>query len=56
MVQNVNIKYFEEKVEKVKTQYSGDFRFLSYIKYAEEELEAARNGMDSLKKFWTLNN
>lgn len=44
MTQEQLVKYYEAKLEKVKGAYSNDCRKESYIKFAEKELEAVKNG------------
>lgn len=47
------IKTYEEKLEKVKALYAGDWRKEKYIKFAERELEAVkRGGEPELMKFY----
>ena len=38
------IKFYEDRLAKVKKMYSGDFRKNEYIEFAEKELEAVKNG------------
>lgn len=38
------IKYYENNLKKVKKTYEKDWRFESYIKYAEKQLEEVKNG------------
>ena len=38
------IEWYEKQLAKVKKEYSGDCRKEAYIKYAEDELEAVKNG------------
>jgi len=40
------IEYYEKMLEKVKAAYSGSFRGEGYIKYAEDNLEAVKNGRE----------
>lgn len=40
------IEYYEKMLEKVKAAYSGDCRKGEYIKYAEDNLEAVKNGRE----------
>ena len=44
MTQENRIKFYEDRLEKVKAMYSGDFRKNEYIEFAEKELEAVKNG------------
>lgn len=38
------IKFYEDRLEKVKVMYAGDARKNEYIEYAEKRLEEVRNG------------
>lgn len=40
------IKFYEDRLEKVKAMYAGDCRKVEYIEYAEKQLEEVRNGRD----------
>ena len=40
------IKFYEDRMEKVKAMYAGDCRKIEYIEYAEKQLEEVRNGRD----------
>ena len=42
--QEMLIKFYEDRLEKVKAMYAGDFRTKEYIEYAEKQLEEVRNG------------
>lgn len=38
------IKFYEDRLAKVKAMYNGDSRKNEYIEFAEKELEAVKNG------------
>ena len=38
------IKFYEDRLEKVKDMYAEDSRKNEYIEYAEKQLEEVRNG------------
>ena len=38
------VKFYEDRLAKVKEMYSGDFRTKEYIEFAEKELEEVKNG------------
>ena len=38
------VKFYEDRLEKVKAMYAGDSRKNEYIEYAEKQLEEVRNG------------
>lgn len=38
------IKFYEDRLEKVKGMYGGDCRTEEYIEFAEKELEEVKNG------------
>ena len=40
------IKFYEDRLEKVKAMYAGDCRKIEYVEYAEKQLEEVRNGRD----------
>ena len=44
MTQESRIKFYEDRLKKVKAMYKGDSRKNEYIKFAEKELEAVKNG------------
>lgn len=46
------IQYFTKKLENVKIMFQGDDRHIEKIHFAECELKAAKQGMDTLKSFW----
>lgn len=47
------LKKYEQNLAKVKALYSGDFRKEDYIKFAEAQLAAVKNGgYDGLMKFY----